>query len=236
MSTYASGNRIIQIHPSRRCNLQCLHCYSSSSPTVDESLSVELLSSAIADAAFEGFEVVSFSGGEPLLFPALEHLMDQAHLHQMTNSMVTNGMLLTPRRLQSLIGKIDILAISLDGRPETHNLMRNQKNAFETMQKNLPALRESGIPFGFVFTLSQKSIKDFDWILEFAMEQGASLLQVHALEESGRAKSTLLGVSPNQELAAYTYLQVMRARKRVGDRIQIQLDLTHQSAIKAYPE
>ena len=41
-------SRIVQIHPTRRCNLRCLHCYSSSGPEVKGELP--------ADGSAHGFD------------------------------------------------------------------------------------------------------------------------------------------------------------------------------------
>lgn len=72
-------SRILQIHPSRQCNLSCLHCYSSSSPHEKEHLTLKLLCDAISDAAAEGFNYVSLSGGEPMLYKPLVELLEHAH-------------------------------------------------------------------------------------------------------------------------------------------------------------
>ena len=53
---------ILQIHPTRRCNLRCLHCYSSSGPEEHEELAADLVAGAIEDAARLGFTVVSGRG------------------------------------------------------------------------------------------------------------------------------------------------------------------------------
>ena len=55
--------RVVQIHPTRRCNLRCLHCYSVSAPEERDQLPVPLLLDAVADAAAEGYAVASFFGG-----------------------------------------------------------------------------------------------------------------------------------------------------------------------------
>src|SRR5262245_34052241 len=62
---------ILQIHASRRCNLACAHCYSSSSPQELGSLSPELVAQAVRDASAIGVRVISLSGGEPLLYGGL---------------------------------------------------------------------------------------------------------------------------------------------------------------------
>ena len=123
--TSTGNSRILQIHPTRRCNLRCLHCYSSSSPEEHDQLGVALLLQAISDARTEGYTVVSFSGGEPLLYKPIWDLLEYAHQCQMLTSVASNGMLLNEQRLEKLHGRVDLLAISLDGMPTSHNMIRN---------------------------------------------------------------------------------------------------------------
>ena len=69
----------LQVHPGRRCNLRCLHCYSDSGPAVSERLDIDLLRGVVGDAAAIGYKVLSVSGGEPLLYPALGQLLRASH-------------------------------------------------------------------------------------------------------------------------------------------------------------
>jgi MoaA/NifB/PqqE/SkfB family radical SAM enzyme len=186
------------VHPTRRCNLRCLHCYSDSGPEQRGGLDSPRLCEALEDAAAEGFTVAGFSGGEPLLYEPLETMLDHARSCGLITTVTSNGMLLTERRLDSLAGRIDLLAISLDGVPESHNQMRAHPRAFETMAKRLKALRRSGIPFGFIFTLTQHNVNELDWVAGFAKEQGAGLLQIHPLEDAGRARTRLRGGRPDE--------------------------------------
>ena len=226
-------NKILHIHPLKRCNLHCLHCYSSSSPEEREELDVKLLQQAIADASGEGYTVVSVSGGEPILYQPLEELLATAHDYQMKTSIVSNGILLNESRLGKLQGLTDIIAISLDGKPELHDRMRNQPGAFMRMAARLEGLRQSGIPFGFVFTVSRFNFRDLDWVVDFALGQKARLIQIHLLEKVGRAKKNLPGMELNEIIAAYVYLQAMKLREKVGQSIKISIDLIHQEALRA---
>lgn len=185
--------RTLQIHPTRRCNLRCLHCYSSSGPDERDSLSAELLSDAITDARAEGFSSVSFSGGEPIMYGSLPDLLDHAKSLGMRTGVTSNGMLLDARQLDRLKGRADLLAISLDGVPASHDKVRANTRAFETMAKRLEGVRKVGIPFGFIFTLTQYNLHEIDWIASFALQEGAKLLQIHPLEETGRAGQELTG-------------------------------------------
>jgi hypothetical protein len=61
--------KIIQIHPLLRCNLFCSHRYSSSGPdAVKQKLDLGTLIQIIDDAHKMGYEVASFSGGEPFMY------------------------------------------------------------------------------------------------------------------------------------------------------------------------
>src|SRR5262249_42287984 len=143
--------RVLQIHPTRRCNLRCLHCYSLSGPEERESLSLPLLCGAVTDAGQEGYTVVGISGGEPLLYRPLPELLEHAHMCGLITTVTSNGMLLDGQRLARLQGCVDLLAISLDGIPASHNRIRGSERAFETMRARLEGVRQSGIPFGFIF-------------------------------------------------------------------------------------
>lgn len=228
--------RILQLHPSRRCNLRCLHCYSASSPEEHDQLDSELLQAAIADAAAEGYTVVSCSGGEPLLYKPLRTLLDQAHQCGMTTALTTNGMLLDERRLEQLHGAIDLIAISLDGIPASHNRMRASERAFEQMVARLEGLRSSAIPFGFIFTLTQYNLNELEWVARFAIEQGARLLQIHPLEETGRAFATLRGGRPDAVEAAFAYLEVLRVQALAQGKLHVQLDLADRELLRSQPD
>jgi Fe-coproporphyrin III synthase len=68
--------RVLQVHPSLRCNLSCHHCYSSSGPQVGTMLDIGDLWAAVEDAAGIGYETLALSGGEPLLYPDLVPLAE----------------------------------------------------------------------------------------------------------------------------------------------------------------
>lgn len=228
--------RIVQIHPTRRCNLRCLHCYSASGPEERDLLELTLLCEAVSDAGQEGYNVVSISGGEPMLYRPLGGLLEHAHNLGMLTTVTTNGMLLEVQRLKDLREVTSLLAISLDGMPESHNRVRNSVRAFEQMRARLQLVRDSGIPFGFIFTLTQYNLHELEWVTQFAVSQGAKLLQIHPLEETGRAEEKLAGEKPDAVEATFAYLEVLRMQNMFAGQITIQLDFTNRIALHAEPE
>lgn len=224
----------LQLHPTLRCNLSCVHCYSSSGPTAATEMDADALIRTMADAAELGFRKVAVSGGEPLVYRPLRRLLAAARDHGMLATVTTNGMLLTERRLDDLGPVIDFLAVSVDGWPDAHNLMRGSPRAFSTMQGRLEALRERGVPFGFIFTLTRTNADQIAWIAQFAEQSGARAVQIHPLTMTGRAGSGLRGMAPDgQELFA-AVCEAARLR-RVHPDIAFQVDAVTRSQLVEHP-
>ena len=99
--------------PIRRCNLACAYCneyddHSAPVATSDLVRRVDLL----ADL---GTSIVTFSGGEPLLHPELDVVIGRIRRRGMIATLITNGYLLTRRRIQALNrAGLDHLQISID--------------------------------------------------------------------------------------------------------------------------
>lgn len=181
-----------------------------------------------------GYDVLGVSGGEPLLYPGLERILTDGKRAGLTTTITTNGLILTERRLGQLADCADLIAISLDGMPASHNRMRGSSRAFERMSGRLPALRRTGIPFGFVFTLTQWNAHELDWVAGFAEAEGASLLQVHPLELEGFAEAALPDSIPDGTELLYATAEALRLRMTTG--LFVQLDVTSRSDLLNHPQ
>jgi MoaA/NifB/PqqE/SkfB family radical SAM enzyme len=140
-------------------------------------------------------------------------------------------MFLTRRLLDELRGRVDVLAISLDGVPDSHNRLRASELAFSKMSSRLEGLRASGIPFGFIFTLTQHNLGELDWVAQFALAQGARLLQIHPLEQVGRARELLEGQTPDGIENGFAYLEALRIQELAGDRMLVQVDVLESTTL-----
>src|SRR5690349_1056678 len=110
--------RTIQVHPSRKCNLSCLHCYSGSGPSMQPMLDIDALKKFLEYAWQNGFNNLSVSGGEPFLYKHLKELFSFSRKLGYQNNMVSNGMLLGSARNQEILEYVDLIAISIDGKKE----------------------------------------------------------------------------------------------------------------------
>jgi MoaA/NifB/PqqE/SkfB family radical SAM enzyme len=223
---------VLQVHPTRRCNLACQHCYTSSGPAVDEQLDLELLLACLDDAAALGYRQLAVSGGEPLLYKRLPDLLMRARALGMLTSLTTNGMLATPSRWGPISGLLDVAAISIDGRPQEHDLMRGQHGAFAKTLTNLAVLRASGVPFSLIFTLTQHNVDSLEYVVQLAAREGARGVQVHPLTLYGRAADTLPDSRPDTLELWVALAEAARLGHQLG--IAVQVDALSMAQLLAY--
>jgi MoaA/NifB/PqqE/SkfB family radical SAM enzyme len=228
-------SRIIQIHPTLRCNLFCKHCYSSSAPGKKEGLPSRALVNILEQAVPLGYNVVSLSGGEPFIYSELEQLVTASRSLGYFNSVTTNGMLLRSQRAGRILRQLDLVAVSVDGKQEAHDLMRGQQGAFTSMLEGLAILRDSIENYGIIHTLLPDSWQILSWLTDFALQHKARLLHLHPLELSGRATENFgdLRFTPidlYRVYVAHYYLKTF-----AEPELFIQLDLLHRDNIIGNP-
>ena len=99
--------------PIRRCNLSCAYC--NEFDKVSKLLPLEVMFSRIDRLAALGTTIITLSGGEPLLHPELERIVQHIRGCGILAGLITNGYLLTPQRIERLNrAGLDHLQISID--------------------------------------------------------------------------------------------------------------------------
>ncbi len=228
--------RTIQIHPTRKCNLSCLHCYSSSSPGMKEMLDIEALKRFLTMAYQNGFNNISISGGEPFLYTHLEELFKFTKQLGYQNTMASNGMLLPSERNRRILEYVDLIALSVDGKPALHDYIRGQKGAFDKMMKGVEVLQSLQKPFGFIHTVTPQSWDSLLWLGDFAYDNGAKLLQLHPLEMHGRAMEMLAGEEVDDTLAHQAFILASYLNSKFNNKMIVQADLLHRDYLETYPQ
>lgn len=215
------GVPVLQLHPSRRCNLSCSHCYSSSGPDFKDGLALDVLCACLDDAYRLGYRQLAVSGGEPLLYRDLRGLLARARELGMLTTMTTNGMLATPGRWEPIAALLDVAAVSIDGTPEEHDAIRGQRGAFGKTVEQLAVIRDSGVPFGLIFTLTQHNVDSLEFVVRLAAQQGARSVQVHPLTMDGRAASSLAHAKPDTVELVVALIEASRLGRELGVAVHV---------------
>lgn len=229
------ASRVIQIHPSLQCNLTCAHCYSGSAPVFKNGLAVERIKDRMEELAAFGYNAVALSGGEPFLYRSLEDLLRFTHSIGFFNSVTTNAMLLGSDRAKKVLSQTDLVAISVDGKPEQHDKLRNFDGAFKKMEEGVAIVKDNVDYFGFIHTLFPGNWTIMPWLANFAVSHGARLLHLHPLEMAGRAASKLDSVRFDSESLHKIFIAFHYLRELYKDELVMQLDLLHRDYIIPNP-
>ena len=125
------------IIPIRRCNLACKYC--NEFDDFSKPIELDTMKARIDYLARLGTNIVTLSGGEPLLHPELDEIIAHMRTHPIIVGMITNGYLLTADRIQRLNrAGLDHLQISID------NVMPDDvsKKSLKVLDKKLQLLAE----------------------------------------------------------------------------------------------
>lgn len=177
----------------RRCNLKCVHCYSSSQNIrYKNELSTDEGKKLIADLAAFKSPVILFSGGEPLMREDLPDLVRFAIDQGMRAVISTNGTLLTKKTAATLkkIG-ISYAGVSLDGMKNTHDRFRGVDGAFDMTLKGIRTCRDEGIKVGIRFTINRKNFADIPAIFDLIEKEEIPRACFYHLVYSGRGSKLI---------------------------------------------
>ena len=104
-----------------KCNQKCLHCFSHPKT---QNLSYEQHLKILENLTELGIKKIIWSGGECLLIPHLIELLKTSKEKGISNSVSTNGLLLTPQKFAQLQPVVDNIKMSLNSLDkQTNNAM-----------------------------------------------------------------------------------------------------------------
>lgn len=140
-----------------KCNLSCKHCGSDCTynnemrdmPYDDFVTALDALEQHIPPQKLR----ITFSGGEPLLRTDLIECGKDLTLRGYSWGMVTNGLLLTQRKIAELADAgLKSISISLDGLESYHNHFRGNSNSYQRVIEALKELKKYPSIFTSVVT------------------------------------------------------------------------------------
>jgi selenobiotic family peptide radical SAM maturase len=158
-SFVSSPTFVLQWHVTQACDLHCKHCYDRSdrSPLqLDQALRIlDELEGFCADRNVRGY--ISFTGGNPLLYPRFTEVYRAASERGFLLSILGNP---SPRgRIEELLAiqPLDHFQISLEGLPEHNDDIRGAGH-FQRSIEFLQVLRELGVYSMVMLTLTKDNI------------------------------------------------------------------------------
>ncbi len=173
----------------RRCNLKCRHCYTSSADLdFPGELTHGQAMGVLDDLAAMRVPALILSGGEPLSrFDFFELAARARELDFRYLALSTNGTRIageTADRIAALA--FDYVGISLDGVGRTNDWFRGQDGAYDAALAGVRACKARGIKVGLRFTLTRDNAAQLRDIVALCEDEGIDKFYLSHLVYAGR--------------------------------------------------
>lgn len=184
---------LISWNTTKKCNLNCVHCYRESGMDVDTSgeLTTKEGKKLIDEISKAGFRLLILSGGEPLLRKDIFELIGAAKEARLASAMGTNGTLLT-REIAGELFKAGLkgVAISIDSLDQKyHDEFRGCPGAFDKTQEGVENALSAGLQVQINMTLTEKNQDEFGKMVSYYEKTGVHAIHPFFLVPAGRALS-----------------------------------------------
>jgi radical SAM protein with 4Fe4S-binding SPASM domain len=179
----------------RRCNLHCVHCYSSAgNQNTENTLTTREAKRFIQDLADFGVPVLLFSGGEPLLREDIFDLADFARSKGIKTVLSTNGTLITREIARKIkdVGFVEA-GISLDGIGAQNDRFRGKEGAYEATLHGIRNCVGVGLRISLRLTITRATYTQIPSIFELVEKENIDRICFYHLAYVGR------GINLSQE-------------------------------------
>ena len=183
------------------CNLSCDYCFKELGTS---HLDIALLERILQEARTWGASKITYTGGEPALYPRLDDAARIAETLGYRYAMVTNGWHF-PRILPILDNTrraLNHVFFSLDSADETlHDRIRGT-GSFRKIMIAADLCRTHDLPFSFLVVLNQKNSHEMEQLSLLASELGAAGLRFGHLLPTSERLDRQLSLSDERRRAA----------------------------------
>ena len=179
-----------------RCNLACRHC--GSDCRVDPGVRdmpledfLRVLDEEVTPHVDPRQVLVIFSGGEVLVREDLERAGEEVTRRGYPWGMVTNGMALTPERLDSLLrAGLRSISVSLDGFEEVHNhIRRNPLSYVRALDAARRIARVPGLAYDVITCVNGPMVPRLEEFRELLIAEGLRHWRIFSILPMRRAKA-----------------------------------------------
>jgi len=185
---------VIAWNLTRRCNLECAHCYISAGPyqsPAGELGTADCLRILDQILAVNPAPMIILSGGEPLLRDDLDQLAAHGARAGATVVVGTNGTLLGDARIARLKeAGVRGVAVSVDSlRPAYHDNFRHGQGSLAETQAALARLAAHRLDFIIQTTVTKGNRAELGALVEWSAAHGAVSFNCYFLVSTGRGAS-----------------------------------------------
>lgn len=138
---------------------------------------------------------IKLTGGEPLLHPRIEEILNIVEAQRISLSIETNGILCAPGLSDKIARCKDaFVSVSLDGtNAETHDWVRGVPGSFEKALAGIRNLVAAGLKPQIIMTVLNKNRDQIEQMAKLAASLGAGSVKLNVLQPTERAEILIRG-------------------------------------------
>ena len=198
------------------CNLQCVHCLSSSGSRDPRELSTDQAKAVLDELRDLQVFYINIGGGEPMIRKDFFEILEHAEANDIGVKFSTNGTYITAENARRLaaMNYLDI-QISLDGVDAVTNDAVRGKGSYATAIAAMNHLREANFgQFKISVVVTRHNVDQLDEFKALADSYGAQL-RITRLRPSGRGADTWDELHPTQQQQRQIYDWLMKHGENV---------------------
>ena len=210
---------IVEIEPLFACNLACPGCGKIQHPTdiLRRRLSVDDVVNAVEES---GTPMVSIAGGEPLLHPEIEQMVDALVRRKVYVYLCTNAVLLRRKIERFKPSRYFSWVIHVDGLRERHDAAVDREGVFDEAVAAIRQAKQLGFRVTtnstFFNTDSPKTVRDVLDFLNDDLGVDAMMISPAFAYEKAPDQEHFLGVAQTRELFKQAFSGDRRKRWRLN--------------------
>lgn len=196
------------------CNLECAHCYCSSSPRASQGMPTEFVLDVVRQAAELGVVHFDVTGGEPLVRRDIMEILRAISERGMIPGLYTNGTLVTAEKAEQIFAAgVRWAQVSLDARtPALHDELRGKPGAFDRAVNGIRALKAAGVRVRVAVCLSTRNVHEVDEMVAFFRDDLDVEVGLDRVIPAGRGCSSERPLA----IASAKYYEIIRRLVRHG--------------------
>ena len=188
------------------CNLQCIHCLSSSGRRDPRELDTNQVKNVLDQLRDLQVFYINIGGGEPMIRKDFFEILEHAEHNNIGVKFSTNGTYITAENAQRLasMNYLDI-QISMDGVDRATNDAVRGEGSFDTSIAAMNFLRDANFgPFKISVVMTRHNVDQLDAFKQLADSYGAQL-RITRLRPAGRGADTWNELHPTQSQQRQIY-------------------------------
>ena len=184
----------IYFYLTQGCNLRCRHCWIAPKFQTEESIwpsvDFELFKDIVSQGMELGLSAVKLTGGEPLIHPDIEKILDHIREKGLKLTIETNGVKCTPEIVERIMKcKGPFVSVSLDGADaDTHEWVRGVPGCFDGAIEGVRNLVRVGLRPQIIMSVMRRNVDQMEAVVRLAEKEGAESVKFNLVTPTARGE------------------------------------------------